>query len=378
MINAWKRLAISAVAASIGVGASAQIPDLLSAFEMGGRAFGMGGALYSNASDVSASYWNPAGLAYIDSAQGQLNFRNRPSTNTILSGTFSEEERDGTSKFGSNGITFAGFAFPFKNGVLGVSYAVGGYAREEASGTITSGDPKDPTTWDPKTEFLKVMNEFVTVGWGTASTGGTNVGVGVVFARQSVEDRLFIRLVRDGQVIGTEEADNSEAGTGVGGIFGIQFTPPGNQNVSFGVSYRTEIALEGLGQYSDTLPARLQGGVIWRVDGLRGGQDYLVGGVDVAYFFESSAGKILSRDNQLSAGFGFEYNRADSRGYISIRTGFRTTERAADGFEGRDVITFGLGFRPKIGDYRIDLNMAAPSGQSNPDFSISMSFLMGK
>ncbi|MFN8138808.1 MAG: hypothetical protein U0R49_03305 [Fimbriimonadales bacterium] len=381
--NAWKRTTALAFVSSLGAAAMAQVPDLVNAFEMGGRAMGMGGALYSNASDASASYWNPAGLGYISKGVVELNFRNRPSTDTALTGDYPNPTRSGSGNYGDSSITFGGIGYPLKKGVLGLSYAIGGYSREEAFGrNLTSGEEGNDTVADPQQEFLKVVTEYITVAYGVPMNAGMNFGVGLVFAKQNISNAFFQRILdqENGVEIGRTETNLSESGHGFGGIVGLQFSPPGRDNISFGISYRTPITLNGLEdgeQFAKEIPARLQGGIAFRQDGLRGGKDYLVGGIDVAYFFSGNNGKILQRDAQVSAGLGFEYNWSQSFGFLPIRFGFRTTDGAGDGFGSRDAFTMGLGYRPKMGDYTIDLSLASASGQSRPDVAISMTFKLG-
>lgn len=307
--NAWKRTTALAFIAAAGVGAKAQIADLMNAFEMGGRAMGMGGALYSNSTDASASYWNPAGLGYIQRPIAEIDFRNRPSTDTTLTGNYPDPTRNGKATYGDNSITFAGIGYPLKNGgVIGLSYALGGYIRENAIGhNLHSGEDGNDTVADPQQEFLKVVTEFLTLAYGTPGRGGLSFGAGVVFAKQNIAN-AFLQVILDhegGTEIGRTQTDTSESGTGIGGIVGIQYTPPGRENISLGVSYRTQISLSGLKEaepFAKEIPARLQGGLVFRQDGLRGGRDYLVGGVDVAYFFPANEDRILKRDGQISAG----------------------------------------------------------------------------
>ncbi len=359
----------------------AQIPDLMSFFEMGGRGAGMGGALYSNATDVSASYWNPAGLRWVRQASGEFNFRNRPTTDTRLTGTFINPDREGRVGYGSEAFTFAGIAYPMKNGTLGFSFAVGGYAREFArnDGNLSSGDPGDPTFVDRQIELLRVVTEFYTLAWGT-ERGSLGLGIGLVAARQSVSERVLIRTIPGGTGDPIETStDFSDSAVGFGGIVGIQYAPP-EANYSVGISYRTEIDLDTEGAmslYTDKVPARIQGGVVWRVDGLRGGEDYLIGGIDAAFFPKTNESRVLSRDDQFTGGVGLEYNIAQPFGYIPVRFGYRGVEKAASGFSDRNVFTFGVGYRPHKEAYAIDLSFATGSGQRRPDVMLSMSFLIG-
>lgn len=378
--DAWTRSAAGVALILLGTISNAQVPDLLNAFEMGGRAMGMGGGTYSNSSDPSASYWNPAGLAHISSTTVQMDFRNRPGSDTSVSGSFVDPDRSADGQYGSNAITFAGVATPFGKGVLGLSYAVGGWIRDDArnDGDLHSGDPGDPTVVTTFIDFLKVYTEFVTLAYGTGSGRGTTFGVGIVFARQNLNNDVFVRTEDgSGGLISETLTEVSSNGFGLGGIVGVQFVPPSNPNVSFGLSYRSEIQLNDVEDgepYGDTIPARLQAGLVFRRDGLRGGRDYLVGGIDASYFFPANDGRILERDSQLAFGGGVEYNWSQAFGYIPFRVGFRSVQEAGEGFANRDVFTFGVGYRPTSGDWTIDLSIATASGQSRPDLAISMTF----
>ncbi|MER3466273.1 MAG: hypothetical protein C4340_03780, partial [Armatimonadota bacterium] len=61
-----------------------------------------------------------------------------------------------------------------------------------------------------------------------------------------------------------------------------------------------------------------------------------------------------------------------------IRLGFRVVQDAGEGFSSRSAFTFGLGYRPFEADYWLDLNIAAASGQSKPDVSLTMSSRIGR
>ena len=328
-MDARKRLTAVAACACAAVGAAAQIPDQFDSFEMGGRGMGMGGGLYSNASDASASYWNPAGLGQISTALVEINFRNRPTTMTTLTGNAMNPMEDSAGRFGRNQFSFVGVATPFRGGVLGLSYAVGGYAREVRHGNMLLVDPVNNITEDLDT-IDEFVNEFITLAFGTKRGESMSLGAGVVFARQNLAEATRIQLFQNGNPIPSPPpTDDREDATGVGGIVGVQIQPRNNPNVSFGASYRSQINVSGYNifqSFSDSIPARLQAGFIFRKDGLRGGQDYLIGGVDAAYFFATNGGLVLERKGHVSGGLGFEYNLSQAYGYIPIRLGVRSNQ----------------------------------------------------
>lgn len=375
--NAWRRVTGCACAVSFSALGFGQVPDLYSSFEMGGRALGMGGSLYSNTADVSATYWNPAGLAFLTEAAGQINFRNRPDTRTSYTGgPYFNPDESSRINSGSMAVTFGGFAIPLAGGTLGFSYAMGGWANQRAIG-FDLNDPNDPNDPVDREDNIKLQEDFYTIAW-ARKAGGVNIGAGVVVGRQYVRERSLWRK-NSGTIV--RDVDVEDEGTGVGGIVGVQFMPSQGGNISVGFSYRSEIKLNGMGEasgYASEIPARLQGGLAWRVDNLRGGQDFLIGGLDAAYFFPANSGDVFERKGQISAGIGFEYNWIQSFGAIPIRIGFRTTDSGGDLFSNRDVLTFGIGYRPREQKFSVDLNIAAASGQSRPDMALSLSFLIGK
>ncbi|MER3412765.1 MAG: hypothetical protein C4341_00710 [Armatimonadota bacterium] len=373
------RFAVFLALAMVGAQAASQIPDLFDAFEMGGRSLGMGGGMYSNAADPSASYWNPANLSLIGEGQVELNFRNLPTSVTSLSGRLDDPDEHGSGSFGSYSIAFGGFALPIGGrGTLGLSYAKGGFFNDRRVGVRLEGDGVSVDIDD----VLRVTNEFLTIAWGLPSRGQTNIGVGVVIGRQHILSDTFRRIDDGQETTVIDDPAVTDEGIGIGGIVGVQFTPPSNPNVSFGISYRTPIKvnMDKLDAISDEIPGRLQAGVVWRRDGLRGGRDYLIGGVDGAWFFGANRGKPggLRRDGHAAAGVGIEYNWAQSFGYVPIRLGFRVVQDAGEGFSSRSAFTFGLGYRPFEADYWLDLNIAAASGQSKPDVSLTMSSRIGR
>ncbi|HET6644859.1 MAG TPA: hypothetical protein VFG65_05110 [Fimbriimonadales bacterium] len=380
-MNARTRWIIATFTTCCAITASADIPDMLSSFEMGGRGLGMGGAIYSNASDTSASYWNPAGLGHIDQSQAEVDFRNRPSNNTTLTGNFTNPEESTSGQFGRNQFSFVGVAVPLGHGTLGLSYALGGYARELRRGTGLIVDESKGITADVDTRDA-VSDEFITLAYGMKRGANMTMGAGIVFARETIMNATQIQLFQNGDPIPSPDpTDDNESANGVGGIVGVQFQPGGNANTSFGISLRSPIKLSGFDifdSYSDTIPARLQAGMIFRKDGLRGGRDYLIGGIDAAYYFKANEGKALERIGHVSGGIGFEYNLAQTWGFVPIRLGVRSTQRGGSGFTQRNVITFGLGYRPSAGRFWVDLAGTAGSGSARPDFAISIGTLLGR
>jgi len=386
-INAWKRGLPCTLGILISSVSFSQMSDTMYSFEMGGRAYGMGGSIYSNSADASASYWNPACLGLVQTTLVEVVMRNRPISRTELAGTL-EGGFDSTGEigYGFQSLSFGGVTWPFRGGTLGLSYAVGGYVRQDGFGDdLNSSILGGPLTAQT---LFRSLTEFFTLAYGRPMGENSNIGVGLVFARQSLSDKANVFVTNDPNTI-ILSGGFDDLGSGVGAIVGYQFTPPGKQNVSFGASYRTEINLSGMETglpFMDVIPARLQGGLAFRVDGLRGGRDFLVGGVDVMYTFPANAGRVLENDGQFSAGIGIEYNWTQSFGYLPIRIGFRFIDKSIkrqvalqeDPFVARQIVTFGIGYRPKNAPYSLELNLAAGNEQNTPDIALGLQFEVRK
>lgn len=378
-MNARTRWIAGSMMTMAAAGAVAQIPDVLNSFEMGGRGMGMGGSIYSNSTDASASYWNPAGLGHITTSMAEINYRNRPSNNTTLTGNFSNPDESTDPQFGRNQISFVGAAVPMGRGTLGISYAVGGHARELRRGEGLVVDPGENITANVDT-LDAITDEFITLAYGFRRGDAMTLGAGLIFARETINSASRIQLFQNGNPIQSPDpTDTKEDGTGIGAIIGAQFTS--GPSTSYGISIRSPIKLSGfdeLSSYSDTIPARLQGGMLYRKDGLRGGKDFVLAGIDAAYFFKANEGKAFERKGHVSGGVGVEYNLSQRWGWLPIRLGVHATSGGGPGFKQRTVFTFGAGYRPISGNFWLDFAAATGSGQNRPDFAISLGTKLGR
>jgi hypothetical protein len=378
-MNARTRWIAGSMMTMAAAGAVAQIPDVLNSFEMGGRGMGMGGSIYSNSTDPSASYWNPAGLGHITTTMAEINYRNRPSNNTTLTGNFSNPDESTDPQFGRNQISFVGAAVPMGRGTLGISYAVGGHARELRRGEGLVVDPGEGITANVDT-LDAITDEFITLAYGFRRGDAMTIGAGLVVARQTIQSASVIALFQNGNPIQSPDpTDTKEDATGIGAIIGAQFTA--GPSTSYGISLRTPIKLSGfdeLSSYSGTIPGRLQAGMLYRKDGLRGGKDFLLAGIDAAYFFKANDGKAFERKGHVSGGVGVEYNLSQRWGWVPLRLGVHATSAGGPGFDERTVFTFGFGYRPMSGNFWLDFGAATGSGQNRPDFAISLGTKLGR
>lgn len=356
--------------------AAAQVPDLLNALDAGGRAMAMGGANAATNVDTLSAYYNPAALAYLDSREIGLVYRNLPESTTRLAGDRSDPDSDTNGQGGGRSITHAGFASPVRDllgrgsGTLAFAYTVGGYIDDKA--TATSLDD-DPLTFVNYQLNRKAKSSFYTLSYGKALNSGLSYGVGLVYATQEIK-YSETGIASDQSVV--LDASGSSTGNGVGVIAGLLYTPASQPNWSLGLSYRSPINLSGNSETSDLydeIPGRVIFGATYRREGFRGGKDYLLLGGQVQHFFGGDSSQFFERDPQTVFGFGAEYNLGIDSGRVPLRVGFTTVPNAGDGYGSRNAFTFGVGYRPNRYPVGIDLGYAVPEG-GGYDFSIAASY----
>jgi len=87
----------------------------------GARARGMGGAFLGVANDVTAIFWNPAGISQIKEAEFIMEFKN-----TLNQWTLKSNSQESKFDHSYNSINFVSFAYPFKfsdkNSAFAVAY----------------------------------------------------------------------------------------------------------------------------------------------------------------------------------------------------------------------------------------------------------------
>jgi hypothetical protein len=358
-------------AATLATPTLAQVPDLLNALDAGGRAMGMGGALYPTSSDTLSSYYNPAGLGYITQSTVAIAARNLPQSHTTASGDFNAPNLSSKGVVGNKEITHFGWVFPFAKGGLGLSYTVGGYIDDRRIGNVTIGGDQIQNYF----EHVRSKTEFFSLAYGHASSDQTfSWGLGVQFVQETLADELS-GTVNGSPLNGTPAATTN----GIAGIVGLQFNPKGS-NTSWGVSYRSQVNLSSNDSTSllmDKIPARLMGGVAMRQDNLRHGRDFIVYGAQVSHFFSvDNGGQNFMRKAQTTGGAGFEYNYALGDARVPVRLGYNFIPSGGTGYGDRSAITFGLGYRPANGAYTVDVNLAAPQ-HGGMDLGFSLSYKLG-
>lgn len=379
-MGARKLISAAGIAAVTVSAGWAQVPDLLNAFDVGGRAMGMGGGTYAVGADTMSTVENPAGLAFIGSSTTMgLVVRTLPGTSLDLSRSFSRPDSSLSADQGHFSVTHIGYAFPLDRergstgGAVGISFSTIGYLREERNG---DGLITDSGTFIRTYNLLnRHRHDAITLAYGRSNNSGTvNYGIGVMYvlAAVNLSERYNELIDTDGdglpdQLLNRQISSNSSVGRGVGVVVGAQFNP--RPNVSFGISARSPIDLNGnasTSQIYDRIPMKISGSLAFRNDRLRNGRDYLVFGAQVDYFLDEKKGQVIQRDDQVVIGGGMEYNLLVGASRVPIRVGFQTSNaRGASvpgrgiSFRSRDTVTFGFGYHPLNGNYGFDANFGS-------------------
>ncbi len=373
-VNLNKLFSTAAAMVALTVGASAQIPDLLTALDAGGRAMGLGGATYVTDSNSFSANANPAGLGFISQAQYGVAYRNLPESRTVVTGDFNDPDFSTELDSGAFGMTHVGYAFPMGRGALGVSYTRSGFFRDERSG---SGLSDGALTVQDYTEVFRSQTDLFTLSYGSGSSGGTtNYGVGLVIANQYILNRQNYDLYNGSTFVGSVSADNSGTGLGFGLVAGAMMSI--GSNSSFGISAQSPIDLSGNAEtsgYLDRIPGRVSAGFATRNDKTNG--EYVLYGAQASHFFGGQNNKVFPRDSYTVFNFGMEFGMNKWNARLPLRFGYTVVPAGGAGFRDRDAFAFGVGYKPLGSDFALDLSFAKPTSGSALDVALSINYLLG-
>jgi hypothetical protein len=334
----------------------AQVPDLVTGFDAGGRAMGAGGSFYATGVDTLSAVINPSGLGYMDRASAQVAMRNLPTTQTTVTGPLSDLRLSTEEEEGDMGLTHLGVAFPMRrdqqNGpVLSLSYTVMGIMDDRQEGFGLPGGI------DSYLDLLRAKTAFVTLSVGKASANRSwSWGLGVVYATQNVRNLQIIDF-SDPQTP-DQIADNDDTGHGFGGILGFMVTPANSPEFTLGFSLQTPIELDGSGAIDlySRIPGRASIGVSQYREGLRHGRDSMVLASQIDYYFGGKSSDRVDRTDQTAVSLGIEYGYSVGDVLIPLRFGYRWVNAGGDNFANRSGYTYGIGYRSKDGNWAIDFN----------------------
>lgn len=364
--------------------ASAQVPDLLTAYDAGGAAMGAGGgAFYQTGVDTLSAFYNPAGLAYVSQRAVGLSYRNRPSSQTLASGSVPNPILNSSGKKGSSGISHLGFAVPMgdpekgkQKGTLAFTYTLGGSIDDKtvgSNGLLYNGQALNGYSLD-----RNAQTDFFTIGygWTTGKSKSTAYGIGLNYVKNRVS-YTQTGSVSDGNGGQTTIFNSDVSGTssGVGFTVGMLHSP--NANSSLGLSYRSETKLSGGGNASgvyDRIPARLSAGYVTRAE--TKGENYALFGLGVDHFFSASNSSLFERKAVTAYSGGVEYNMYMGDARLPFRLGYSYIPAGGNDFGSRNGLTFGVGYRPADGRFGVDFNFGAP--KSGSDFGIAFTYRFNK
>lgn len=374
---ARKLICVTTAAVALCATAGAQIPDLLTAFDAGGRAMGLGGATYVTDASTYSVNANPAGLGFIREPMFGVGFRNMPQSRNVISGDFNDPDFETDYEAGSYSHSHVGYVFPMGRGALGLSYTRSGFIRDSRIG---DGLADGALTVRNYSELTRAKTDLFTVSYGTGTEdGSTNYGFGIVFAQQYVQNNLDYDLFDGNNPVGNVSVDNAGTGNGVGLVAGVLFTPTSSPNTSFGLSAQSPISISGNSEtegYYDRIPGRFTAGFASRIDSDNGG--YTLYGLQVSWFYGGESDKILARDDYAVFGGGVEYGIRRWGGLVPVRFGYVSAQSGGTGFIDRDSITIGLGYRPDGGSSSYNLSLAKPVDGTELDIAFSVTRYLGK
>ena len=94
-----RKLTLTVLGAVAMTTCHAQIPDLMTALDAGGRAMGLGGGTYGTDATTWSINANPAALGFIRNPMFGASFRNMPESRTSASGNFDDQPESVSKRF---------------------------------------------------------------------------------------------------------------------------------------------------------------------------------------------------------------------------------------------------------------------------------------
>jgi hypothetical protein len=339
----------------------------------------MGGANNVTGAETQSGFYNPAGLGHLRRTQIGMTVRNLPKSTTFVTGDIHQGNGilNTTGSTGPRALTHFGLAVPLKarsgksNGTVSVAMTTGGVIRDErfSGAGLTDNGTALPFYY----QLVENRTDWVSLAYGKSTSDQSfNWGVALLYA-QNHQRNFRVNTT-------SEPIEYDEKAHGWGGLFGVQYIPKSLPNVVLGLSYRTPISLKGgngVNLLYDKIPGRLEGGIAYRLEGLRHGQDYAVLGAEVQHFDKGHASVLFDRgQTQTLYGFGLEYDYNLGGFRLPLRAGYNYLPAGGTDYGSRNTLTFGLGFRPTNNDWGVDLNFARPQ-HGGTDMALNLFYRFG-
>lgn len=397
MSSAWKRALMGLAVGILAAPLPAEEPgNTLYSLGIAGRGYGMGGAFAAIADDVTATAWNPAGLAYLTRPEFQVMMRSMSDSNTAQFGSVANTTSITESGNGSQKVDFFGAALPLgkngrgllRGGTLGFAFWKGGfYENHLFAARLTSGDPDSDLEIRPRVQDMRSMVDYFTVAYGwQPSSAKLKFGIGLVYAQQSFDFNKTETIVDPndpGNPLGTTTTQINETGSGVGAHLGVIGKIEGGRG-NFGATFRSEIKLSDFGAadtFAEKIPAQLSGSLSYVLREVKRGEttDYLLGAVQVDHFFAANGGLTAATSDFTNFGLGLSYSLSWRGASIPVRVGFHNYQSGGSSlFSNEQVFTFGLGWRPTDSLYSIDLDFGSSNRHSGMDVSLAFGYRFGE
>ncbi|HQU19721.1 MAG TPA: hypothetical protein PLA92_11805 [Fimbriimonadaceae bacterium] len=356
MKDAWKLRTAALAGIVVPAVALGQVPDVVDALDAGGRAMGLGGAIYQTGADTVSTALNPAGLGFVNRPTVGFAGRTLPTTRTTVTGEVSDLRLSTAQEGGDYKLTHLGYSAPTRGSksAFGIAYTVVGWMNDTQAGQNLDNGVQSYF------DHAKVKTDFLTLGYGQ-SNGSQSLSWGfqLIVALQSID--AFQRIVFSDSNIPPQEAESHDKGTGVGGAFGLMFAPPSQSHMTIGLTVRSPIEVQRGGPGVDlypTIPGRAALGIALLQDGYRDGRDSMLYGGQIEYYYGGKGSSRVNRKDHFAGGIGFEYLYMMGDATIPVRAGFRFVEAGGDDFTSSQGFTYGVGYRPLNADWGIDVSFA--------------------
>lgn len=363
----------AAVVGTAPAAAQGRRSDSLQTLGVGARSIGMGGAFVASPEDLTAIFWNPAGLSYLLFPEVSVDFR------TLPKATFRGLAQN--IDIGSTGLQygFFGVAYPLRGGkrdddsslkarrgVVAFARTLGGY--EQTLDTTTAQFPSIARYW------------YNSIGYGRAldNQGKWRFGGSV----HLVELNVF----NDDPTSPTGKVEGSTEGVTFG--LGLLYSPQGESGrFRVGLSYLNPTRVGDIGAaggiFGDQINGRINLGTRMLLAKGKGGDRQLIWTTEGRYYFggDDSPNVLERRSPTYDIHTGFEYAFPPFRNTGTkpfLRVGFLTRNASDDRLFFNDrLATAGVGLKVKE---LLQLDAAAEYSLRNQEVSFltSLRYYLGR
>ena len=343
--------------------------DTLGALGVGARSIGMGGAFVSVADDVTAIFWNPAGLTQVG-RQFAFDVRTLPKSFLDID-NFTRNVSSTSAQFSFVGISLAG-----ENGGFGFSRTLAGFEDTDFVSTLAGQRLRGREIaryWFNTLAYGQRLKDF--------SKGNLRYGIGATWVQ--------LDALATGAAVGLGgPAEDQGTGDGFTFTLGLLYDPAPESRWTFGLSYLNPTSIGDIGLqapvFGDRVGGRVSAGASYRIrenrdsDGKLTGR--LLGSVEGRHYFAGDDSAVVeSREPTTDVHVGFEYmvQPGAKPWRYALRAGFYTRNSPNDTiFYDDRVVTFGVGVERKD-RYSADLGIEFSTVTGDPLLTTSVRYTLG-